>query len=190
MCGRYYIEIDEKEILDIINEIEKNKKPSYEQITIKTSGEIFPTDIVPVRTGIDNYLPMKWGFTNYNGKPVINARSETAYEKPMFRKSMLEQRCLIPASGYYEWKKEDSKKIQYRLFIPDSPLYFAGCWRQENSSSLNTFVILTQEAAGTAEAIHDRMPVIMPLNLAGAWLDGDRDVIRAAIKELSFTRVG
>jgi putative SOS response-associated peptidase YedK len=99
MCGRYYIEIDEKELQDIVDAVEKNIKEYPEQTTIKMSGEIFPTDIVPVQTGLNRYAAMKWGFVGFDGKPLINARSETALEKPMFRQAMLERRCLIPASG-------------------------------------------------------------------------------------------
>ena len=110
MCGRYYIEIDERELRQIADEIEKKTKGPPGQMTLKAGGEVFPTDVVPVQTGINQYLPMKWGFVGFDGKPMINARSETALEKPMFRQSMLERRCLIPASGYYEWQKTGKAK--------------------------------------------------------------------------------
>jgi len=123
MCGRYFIEISEKELQDIAREIEKKTKGVPEQITLclKASGDIFPTDIVPVQTGVDQYQPMKWGFVGFDGKPMINARSETALEKPMFQKAMLERRCLIPASGYYEWQKSGAKKVKHIFRLPSSP---------------------------------------------------------------------
>jgi len=185
MCGRYYIEIDEKELQDIVDEVERNIHESGEQLTFKTSGEFFPTDAAPVQTGSGCYRLMRWGFAGYNGKPVINARSETALEKPMFRQSMLERRCLIPASGYYEWRKDEKKKIKHRLFIPGQPMFFAGCWRQEKDSPLPAFVILTRPAAGAVEAIHDRMPVIIPRNRADVWLNDGPDTMREAIEALS-----
>ena len=91
MCGRYYIEIDEREMKDIISQVERD-------IKLKT-GEIFPTDHAPVipPTGVPRV--MRWGFARSDGKgQIINARSETAAEKPVFRTPMQQCRCLIPAS--------------------------------------------------------------------------------------------
>ena len=147
MCGRYYIEIDEAEIRDIVIEAEKRAREANEQLKLKTSGEIFPTDIVPVQTGIGDYQPMKWGFPGFKGRPVINARSETVLEKPMFRAHMLARRCLIPASGYYEWKKEGSKKIKYKFYLSDEPLFFAGLWHElESPADKNERIVAADEA--------------------------------------------
>lgn len=189
MCGRYYIEIDEKELWDIANEVEKKIKENPDQMTFKTSGEIFPTDTVPVRTAEYGYQPMRWGFIGFDGKPVINARSETALQKPMFKESMLERRCVIPASGYYEWRKDGSKKTKFQFFIPSSAMYFAGCWRHEKSSPLYTFVILTRAAAGGVEDIHDRMPVIIPEKRIDAWLYDRPEVMDEAVTQITFAQV-
>jgi putative SOS response-associated peptidase YedK len=189
MCGRYYIEIDDRELQDIVRAAEKNIGETHEQLTIKTGGEIFPTDIVPVQTGPNQYWFMKWGFAASNGKPVINARSETALEKPMFRKAMRGQRCLIPASGYYEWRKDGAGKIKHQFYLPGSPMFFAGCWRKEKEGMPHTFVILTRPASGGAEAIHDRMPVIIPQNRAAAWLSESPDAMKEAITDLWYKRV-
>ncbi len=81
MCGRYYISIDEQELRDIAREVEANLKGRYTQLSIKTEGEIFPSDTVPVQIGANEYVPMKWGFSGFDGKLIINARSETAAEK-------------------------------------------------------------------------------------------------------------
>ena len=186
MCGRYYIEIDDSELQEIVREVEKNTQGSPEQSRLKTGGEIFPTDTVPVRTGVGRYQPMRWGFLGFDGKPVINARSETALEKPMFKGAMQERRCLIPASGYYEWRKDGAGKVRHRLFSPDGMMYFAGCWRQEKDSGLYTFVILTQPATESVALIHDRMPVIIPRSRIDAWLNESPDAMRDAVKELSF----
>ena len=189
MCGRYYIEIDERELRNIINEVEKNVHGSSEQLTLKTSGEIFPTDIVPVQTGLHQYTAMKWGFSGFDGRPVINARSETALDKPMFQKAMLERRCLIPASGYYEWRKDGNKKIKHRFFIPGTPMCFAACYRHEQNSALPSFVILTKQAVGGLEAIHDRMPIIIPPEHAKAWLYESPGNIEYAVRELLYEAV-
>ena len=186
MCGRFYIEIDERELRDIAEEIDKKARETNGQLSFKASGEVFPTDVVPVQTGAGLFRPMKWGFVGFNGKPVINARSETALEKPMFKKAMLERRCLVPASGYYEWQKAGAAKVKYRIYTPGSPVYFAGCWRQEGGGPLCTFVILTRAAAGGLEAIHDRMPVIIPRGKAGDWLQGGPEAMKDAVTELIY----
>jgi putative SOS response-associated peptidase YedK len=171
MCGRYYIEIDDRELQDICDAIARDKQDREEQLEIKLHGEIFPTDIVPVQTGPGKYQAMKWGFAGFDGKPVINARSETAMIKPMFRDSMQSRRCLIPASGYYEWSKGGGKKTKYRFYIPENPLYLAGCYRKEPGSPALSFVILTRDACGGAEAIHNRMPVILPRAGIEPWFN-------------------
>ena len=170
MCGRYYIEISDKELQEICDALSDKRPDEYEQLKIKLSGEIFPADVVPVCTGIKEYRLMKWGFSGFDKRPVINARSETAFIKPMFRDSMKGRRCLIPASGYYEWLKEKNVKTKYRFSMRDKPIYFAGCFRQEGDSPVQSFVILTREASGGAEKIHDRMPLIIPKSGAALWL--------------------
>jgi putative SOS response-associated peptidase YedK len=189
MCGRYYIEIDEKELQDIAGAVEKNIKEYPEQTTIKFSGEIFPTDIVPVQTGLKQYQAMKWGFSGFDGRPLINARSETALEKPLFRQSMLARRCLILASGYYEWKTAGTHKTKYRFFTPGYPLYLAGCYRQESSSQLPRFVILTRQADGNMAAIHARMPVIIPQKYRQTWLNEGHQCIDYALRNLTYEAV-
>ena len=180
MCGRYYIDISDAELQEIVRSIEE-KRDSHEQLTFKRSGEIFPTDIVPVQTGLGSYDLMKWGFIGFNGKPVINARSETALEKPMFKQSMLERRCLAPASGYYEWKKDGNRKTKYRFCIPHIPIYLAGCWRREKAGGLYTFVILTQPAQEGIATIHDRMPVIITPDRIETWLGDDPEAAQEAM---------
>ena len=189
MCGRYYIEIDEKELQDIVDAVEKKTQESGEQLTIKTHGEIFPTDIVPVQIGDNQYQMMKWGFVAYNGKPIINARSETALEKPMFKQAMLERRCLVPASGYYEWLTEGKKKTKHKIFSNNGPVYMAGCYRQEINSPLCHFVILTRQATKDTSKIHDRMPVIITQEYRGLWLRQAPSMIDFADEKLMYIAV-
>jgi putative SOS response-associated peptidase YedK len=132
---------------------------------------------------------MKWGFIGYNGRPIINARSETALEKPMFRQSMIERRCLIPASGYYEWQKSGAKKTKCRFHLPDGPIYYAGCYRQEKNSQLGNFVILTRQAVRGIELIHGRMPVIIPKQHMETWLNEGLDGIEYAFEDLLWEAV-
>jgi len=178
MCGRYQIEIDDEVLREMCESIARAQqtRPEYEQLTIKYEGEVFPSDIVPVQTGIDCYEPMKWGFTGFDGKLLINARSETALQKPTFRQAMLGQRCLIPASWYYEWQHVGSRKVKHRLYPSDSsPLFFAACYQQERGAAVPRFVILTQDAVSGAPNIahiHSRMPVILAPEYHRVWLSG------------------
>jgi putative SOS response-associated peptidase YedK len=183
MCGRFYIEPSIPTLEDLMLQMEK-----YDGLPVKTRGDVFPTDIVAARTadggGADTeHVPMKWGFTAYDKKLIINARSETAFDKPMFRESMRSRRCLIPASGYYEWKRDGKLKVKHRFYLPGDTLYLAGCWRVESGDETMwdsgpavgpapRFVILTRAAAPRLAEIHSRMPVIIPREYAGDWLRG------------------
>lgn len=194
MCGRYYIDMEDEseQLREIIAEVERRQGGSENHAAMKL-GEIYPTNIVPVVTENGAEL-MKWGYSGYKNR-VINARSETAFEKPMFRKSLLEKRCLIPASGYYEWKRTESgakSKQKYALYRPGRPLFMAGVWREEQNEALPVFVILTKEASPEITGIHDRMPVILPEEIQREWLSGGDagDWIGQAIGRLSYREVG
>lgn len=187
MCGRYYIEIEDSEMRDIIHAVQSNLRNTEQAAKVKT-GEIFPTDIVPVQTGDQTYTLMKWGFTKFDGKgQIINARSETAMEKPMFRKPLLESRCIIPASYYFEWEKAGAKKTKYAFRAPDSNIvYLAGIYRLERDSALPAFTILTKDAAPDVAHIHNRMPVMIPRSLAHAWLCESAAVMHEATETVLF----
>jgi putative SOS response-associated peptidase YedK len=128
---------------------------------------------------------MKWGFSTSDGKLIINARSETAEEKPMFKSAMANRRCLIPASGYFEWKKDGKHKTKYAFHRSDGMLYLAGCYREEKDSPLPTFVILTRNAVGDIIDIHDRMPVIVPKDKIDDWFGG-KDILGYAVTDVEF----
>ncbi|MCL2882404.1 MAG: SOS response-associated peptidase [Coriobacteriia bacterium] len=171
MCGRYVVDIDKKVLDEILEEVKSHTVSEAVMMTVKMEGEIFPTDTVPIRM-IDGYQIMRWGFRT-DKRNVINARSETAMEKPMFRQSMIERRCLIVASGYYEWKQgTGGRKIKYEFSLLDNSLfYLAGCYRTEHESSECSFVILTREATPEFSSIHDRMPVVFTSQQADRWLE-------------------
>lgn len=123
MCGRYYIAEEDcaAELQKIIEQL--NRRGAE----VKT-GEIYPTDTVPVlannKSMVITPFAMKWGYTLPDGKQIINARSETAADKPLFRDGMLHRRCLIPATNYFEWEKRirynKLRKFQNRR-IENSP---------------------------------------------------------------------
>jgi putative SOS response-associated peptidase YedK len=170
MCGRYFIETDAEEIVikEILDQVSEKHKGTAELDDMRT-GEIFPTNIVPVLTQNEPQL-MKWGFPRFDGKgQIINARLETAAEKPMFRKSFDAMRCLVPASYYFEWETLGTKKQKYAIGT-NEPIFMAGLYKFDSLLQLPQFVILTRPAAQGIAFIHERMPVILPRDIHNKWL--------------------
>ena len=196
MCGRFFVAADDPELRAILKEIEQeNKRQDVELPPMKT-GMVFPTDYTAAKLSGKNRAPyfqqMRWGFSSYDGKGhIINARTETILEKPTFRKPAREARCLIPASYYYEWKKDPAtgKKIRHIMRDPKSTtVYMAGIYRLEAQETTPRYVILTQKAASQISGIHDRMPVILDLPAQEEWLKEDADVqsvIHQAIERIT-----
>ena len=142
-------------------------------------GEVFPSNIAPVFTK-SGAEAVKWGFPHWkNASVIINARAETALEKNMFKKPLLERRCVIPSSGFYEWSRAGSgkKKDKFLLRHPgERVLYMAGMintFRDATGSTYSAFVILTTAANESVAAIHDRMPVILAPDERDRWLSDD-----------------
>lgn len=170
MCGRYWIDDGEDGLNQIISQMQRT------DIDAKLSGEVFPGDRVPVvcrsRSGKPLVYPMEWGFRREGGGRVINARSETAQELPLFRESMRLRRCLIPMSAYYEWERRGKEKTRYRIFPENGDIHcLAGIYRYEDEAP--RFAVLTREAAPEIRFIHARMPVILPYALRDEWLEGE-----------------
>jgi len=197
VCGRYYIADDDPDEILAAYIAEAQGRADRAGLTLSASGEIRPTNIVPViatsatRRAIGAY-PMKWGFTHpTRGMMVINTRSETAAEKPLFCTSVEDRRCLIPASGYFEWKKEhDGKKTKYAFMSKQrEPLYIAGLYLRSSQTPLPYFTILTRDATDDLKDIHGRMPVILPREKIEDWLSPDmsyNELIDNAFVDLSF----
>lgn len=147
--------------------------------TAIASGEIFPTNIAPVISG-DGVLAARWGFTHWKNTGVlINARAETALEKVMFKKPLLERRCVIPSSGFYEWSHsgggKGKQKDKFLLREPgETKLYMAGMLSSYIDSGglrCTAFIILTTAANDTVAPLHDRMPVIVAPDEISLWID-------------------
>ena len=179
MCGRYFLErdISDAALLRILETLEAREEGA------KICGDIFPTDCAPALAD-GRILSMRWGFARPGGgRAVINARSETAQEKAMFRCA---GRCLLPASGYYEWGGE--QKRRYAFARPGGAIYMAGLWRREADGE-KRFVILTREATAEAARVHARMPVLFDGELRRAWLDARNplpELLRAAVDDVSI----
>lgn len=177
MCGRYYI--DE----ELAAELEKTIQDLDIKLKhIQVSGDIKPSMPAPVilnqngRSGLDI---SNWGFTRYGGKGlVINARAETAAEKAMFRSALSQRRCIIPASGFYEWDQDRNK---FRFTGGNgAALYLAGVFSYEQEQS--RFIILTTAANSSMQPVHDRMPVVLQQDMLSPWLFDDsaaRDILKA-----------
>ncbi len=105
------------------------------------------------------------------GNKLINARCETAHEKPSFRSAIKYRRCLIPASGFYEWQKVDKNTKQPYYFRMQQPFAFAGLW--ESWNDIETCIILTTQPNKVVAPVHQRMPVIIAPENYKVWLDFD-----------------
>ena len=186
MCGRYKIEdrVPDERLTELM--FQALHIAERMKVTMKTEGEIRPTDVAPViaPSSRDRRLaafPMQWGFTHpKRGMLVFNTRMETALEREMFAGSVNDRRCLIPASSYYEWKKVDPRrKDRYAFRTEDgSPLYMAGLYiRTSDRRQLPCFTILTQDADKAIRDLHPRMPVLVPFGRAEEWLSPDTDFL-------------
>ncbi len=191
MCGRYAI-LEEEDILEMREIIQEVNRKFADRQKLVSRGEIFPTNTVPVlRSQADKVAldVMKWGFPHFQKKSsvIINARSETAHEKRMFKDAFVSRRLILPSTGFYEWDRRLPKgQNKYYLSLPGRVMYMAGIYSQiqdTDGQALDCFVILTREAAGAVADIHDRMPVIFPKNLIRSWLAADSDPL--ALLDLS-----
>lgn len=106
-------------------------------------------------------------------KPLVNARSESVFEKPSFRGSMQFQRCLVPATGFYEWEKGSGGKSPFLVRRPNEPIFFfAAIWAswQAPGQKVESFAILTRTAGPRLSAIHHRVPITVDAEFRDEWL--------------------
>ena len=171
MCARYHINIDIETIKEIFDEIERR----YPGV-VMSRGEIYPSNTVPIITK-DGPAPSFWGLPRHDGKGlVINARSETASEKSLFRNAFRYGRCVIPTNGFYEWTKS-KQKIKYLFEMPDEELlYLAGLYEEIDNELC--MVVLTRAANESVIDVHDRMPVILTGDQLTLWLNETEEARR------------
>lgn len=208
MCGRYSLSPDEAEVEALLAALPPGSAPVR-------PGEICPTatalvmgrNAAPQAGGGDGFsawpaleeawaaggrpLAMTWGFARPHGSGVvINARTETALSRPMFRRALLERPAAVPASAFYEWRPtEGGKKKEKLRFAPPGGglVWLGGLW--EPAAEGPRFVILTREAGADVAPYHARMPVILPPEGLGAWLSGQgrREALAAAPPRLEVS---
>ena len=201
MCTRYALEKDLPELKDIIDSVSRSllakKFLETHARPIVTDGEIRPTDIVPViapnSKGVRTIYPMQWGYLNKEGKRTLfNARIETAAVKQTFKDSWQYQRCIIPASYYFEWqhfKSPDGKEKTGDKFAIQPAGYtvtwLCGLYRIENGYPV--FVVLTKEPTVKLSQIHDRMPVMLPADKIDEWINpasNPSDILPFALEDV------
>ncbi|MBR7554427.1 SOS response-associated peptidase [Allobacillus sp. GCM10007491] len=174
MCGRFTLTASPEQIMEAFDLDELldwnpsyNIAPTQDVLTIVNDGQ-------KNRGGM-----MRWGLVPLwakdlsIGNKMINARLETADEKPSFKRLMERRRCLIVADSFYEWMKEDGKKKPQRIFRDDQQLFtFAGLWDRyrEEEDEYITCTILTKESNAFMQPIHHRMPVILPKSHEQEWI--------------------
>jgi putative SOS response-associated peptidase YedK len=175
MCGRYSLQARSSEIVEAF--------ALAEAIAYSSRYNIAPTQNVPVvrhdPAGGDRRMELvRWGLTPpwaRGPRPIINARSETIAEKPSFRAAFRHRRCLVPATGFYEWQKLGTAKQPFHIRTREGGVFaFAGIWDRcpdADGNPVDAFAILTCAPNETMKPIHNRMPVILDPGAYSVWLD-------------------
>ncbi len=205
MCGRFALVTDTPKIRELFK-IDRDD----DGIEWSAKYNIAPTTKVPVAIASlegPKLIEARWGLVPHWDKDLkssfkrINARSESVFEKPSYRSVIKKRRCLVPASGFYEWKKEgrgkSATKQPYFIHLEDKePLAFAGIWttwKSPEGEVVATFSVLTCTPNALVQPIHGRMPVILEPELFEAWLDPDlqdRESIEPMLCALPAERMG
>jgi putative SOS response-associated peptidase YedK len=182
MCGRYSLATPHPGVVrerfglaaDTVVEQRFNIAPGQHALAVTTDRE-----------GTPRPDSLRWGLVPFWADDpkiawrMINARSETAFEKPAFRDALERRRCLVVADGFFEWQPLGGKlKQPWWMTLPEhEPFAFAGLWAtwrpkgRDDVEPLRTFTILTTEASPSLREVHDRMPVLVPRDAEAAWLD-------------------
>ncbi|AGL03381.1 SOS response-associated peptidase [Desulfoscipio gibsoniae] len=190
MCGRFTLTVELSTVIRIFQ-----VHWDYKSFDYSKRYNIAPTQNVLVITRTEESREislMRWGLIPHWAKDasiaskLINARAETVDQKPSFKPSFLHRRCLIPADGFYEWKKKAGEKTPLRITLPDQEVFaFAGIWarwRSPKGQDIHSCSIITTEANNQMRDIHNRMPVILSGSSAHhAWLASNEP---AVLKEL------
>ncbi|GAA0348423.1 SOS response-associated peptidase [Bacillus carboniphilus] len=179
MCGRYSLTISPEDIIEnfLIDEfLVDDWSPRF---------NIAPSQMVlgaVEHAGKRRAGYFRWGLTpswvkeTSNWKPLINARSETMDEKSSFKHLVNKRRCVIFADGFYEWKKENGKRVPVRFVKLDrKPFAFAGLWDKSHTQSHPTCTIITTSPNNIVSPIHNRMPAIIQNEQLSFWLDHQND---------------
>ncbi|MFG0258698.1 MAG: SOS response-associated peptidase [Phycisphaerales bacterium JB043] len=179
MCGRYFL-------AKLAEELERLYGVTR-WVDVDPRWNIAPMQDAPVLVPVDDgrleCASMRWGLVpgwakeETIGNRMINARSETAHEKPAFREALQRRRCAIPADGFYEWQVRARTKRPYLITPREGAMAFAGLWEEwdRGDGVLRTFTILTTAANERLREYHERMPVMLRRDAIGRWMDASLD---------------
>ena len=198
MCGRFVTTTPTDEIAGIFDARPANDLPEVPDYNV------CPTDLVAVVVAGRKLVSMRWGFiprwykTPSDGPLLINARAETLAQKPAFQEACRTRRCLIPATGFYEWTKDaEGNRLPWYIAPANGPLAFAGVWQvwERGDTRHVTCAIVTTGANAAMSAIHHRMPVTLTHDEWGLWLGEQgkgaaRLMVAAPQDRFAFHRVG
>ena len=190
MCGRFALSAIPRPLLEMFG----LKMP-----TIMPRYNIAPTQTVPVvlrDPGGFTVQELVWGLIPYwvkdsrVGARSINARAETVADKPTFREPFRKRRCLVPASGFYEWRKGPGRtRTPFYFTAADDqrPLIFAGLWDEwrHDDDTVRSFTIITTGADSRMASFHDRMPLVLEPTIWRRWLEGTADEALTILHENS-----
>ena len=179
MCGRFAQAESEETVMQTFG-------VQHSEVLLTPRYNVAPTQDVPVimqDSGVRRLEMCRWGlipsWAKEAGKGLINARAETVAEKPSFRNALFRRRCLLPATGFYEWQaRAEGKQPMFIRLKDDQPMGMAGLWEMcrdpESGLVQRTFTIITVAANAFMAPIHQRMPAILDPAAAGCWLDESR----------------
>lgn len=188
MCGRFTHRLTWRELVALYRLTDG--PPPFE---LRDRYNVAPSQRVPVireRAGAREAAQLRWGFIPSWAKEaaigykMINARAETVATSPSFRSAIKARRCIVPASGFYEWQKVDKGKQPFLIEAKDgSPLSLAGLWErwERGPEPVETFTIITTTPNELVAPIHDRMPVILEPAAFDAWLVPEASPIAQAL---------
>lgn len=179
MCGRFDVTTDAQAMIDFFEIEHALLDPDIWQAryNVAPSQDVA---IVRDRGGGRELLRARWGLVPHWSKEekpkysTINARAETVADKPVYREPFRHKRCLIPATGYYEWRQQDGGKTPYHIQLPERGLFaFAGLWDrwEHGDKAFESCTIIVTAANGVMRPIHERMPVILNPAQYNTWLN-------------------
>jgi putative SOS response-associated peptidase YedK len=207
MCGRFTNRAKPEQIKKEFKVGTKNPnlfQPRYNIAPSQMIDVVFEPKNERILSKLKWGLVPSWSKDAATSKGLINARAETLTEKPSFREASKSRRCIIPTSGFYEWKKKETgAKQPFYFYLKDKEIFgFAGLWEEwldrQTGELLETCTIITTEANDILKPIHDRMPVILKSESYDEWLDAKvKDINRLqkllvpySAKEMSSHAVG
>lgn len=177
MCGRYTQTINADALMARfgVERVLLDVEPRYNVAPTQTAPVVAQEDGKRTLKGMRWGLVPPWAKDIKIGAQLLNARAETLAEKAAFRTALRKRRCLVPASGFYEWQKTLSGKQPFHIHLPEyQPFAFAGLWeewKQPDGTPLHTYTIITTGANSLMAPIHDRMPVILRPEDEARWLE-------------------